>query len=100
MSYLYASVLLSFSFCFKYLFCFLFLFVEVELVYNVMLVFTAQKIDSVIHVYTFFFIFFSVMVHQGMLVSHRNTVPSAMQEDLVFHPPYVYIYIYIRVCIC
>ena len=89
MSCLYASASLSFSFSFIYLLCFLFIFVEVGLIYNVTLVPTAQQIDSVIPVYAFFVIFFSIMAHHRILVYHRNIVPCDIQEDLVFNPSYI-----------
>ena len=38
-------------------------FIEVQLIYNVVLISTVQQSDSVIHIYIFFFIFFSIMVY-------------------------------------
>ena len=37
------------------------------------------------YIYTFFFIFFSIMVYHRVL----NIVPPAVQEDLVAHPFYI-----------
>ena len=42
-------------------------FTEVQLIYNVVLIPAVQQIDSVIHIYTFFFIFFSIMVYHRIL---------------------------------
>ena len=55
-------------------------FIEVELVYNVVLISGVQQSDSVIHICTFFFIFFSVMVHHRIL----NIVPCAISRTLLF----------------
>ena len=54
---------------------FILFFIEVQLIYNVVLVSGVQQSDSVIHIYTFFFIFFSIMVYRRML----NIVPCVMQ---------------------
>ena len=45
--------------------------IERELIYSVVLVSTVQQSDSVIHIYTFFLLFFSVMVYPRIL----NRVP-------------------------
>ena len=52
-------------------------FIEVWLIYNVVLISAVQQSDSVIHIYiyTFFFIFFSMMVYHRIL----NIVPCAIQ---------------------
>ena len=50
------------------------IFVEVLLIYNVVSISTVEQSDSVIHVYTFFFIFFSIMVYHRIL----NIVPCAI----------------------
>ena len=50
-------------------------FMEVQLIYNVVLVSGVQQNDSVIHTYTFFFIFFSIMVYHRIV----NVVPCALQ---------------------
>ena len=55
------------------------------MIYNVVLVSGVQKGDSVIHLYTFFFIFFSIMVYHRIL----NIVSCAIWKDLVY-PFYVY----------
>ena len=52
---------------------------EVWLIYNAVLISAVQQTDSVIHMYIFVFIFFSIMVWHTML----NIVPSAVQQDLV-----------------
>ena len=44
---------------------FFFFFIEVELIYNIVLVSTVQQSDSVIHVYTFFLVFFSIRFITG-----------------------------------
>ena len=50
----------------NFLFFFKIYFIEVELIYNIVLVSTVQQSDSaVIHVYTFFFIFFSIRFITG-----------------------------------
>ena len=54
-------------------------FIEVQSIYNV-LIFALQQSDSVIHIYPFFFIFFSIMAYPRIL----NIVPCAVQYDLVF----------------
>ena len=54
-------------------------FMEVWLIYNAVLISAVQQTDSVIHMYIFVFIFFSIMVWHTML----NIVPSAVQQDLV-----------------
>ena len=48
---------------------------EVELIDSVVLISAAQHSDSVIHVYTFSFIFFSIMVYYRIL----TMVPCAVQ---------------------
>ena len=55
------------------------IFIEVQLSYNV-LISALQQSDSVIDIYPFFFIFFSIMAYPGIL----NIVPCAVQYDLVF----------------
>ena len=50
-------------------------FYELLLIYNVVLISTEQQSDSVICIYTFFYIFFSIVVYQRML----NIVPCAIQ---------------------
>lgn len=50
-------------------------FIEVYLIYNVVLISDAQQNDSVIHIYTSFFIFFSTMVYARIL----NIVPCPVQ---------------------
>ena len=51
--------------------------VEVELIYNVVLIFTAQQSDLVMHTYihALFVIFFSIMFYYRIL----NIVPCAIQ---------------------
>ena len=58
---------------------------EVELIYNV-LISAAQRSVSVLRIYVFFFILFSMMVYPGIL----NIVPCALQQDLVVYPSYIY----------
>ena len=62
-------------------FLLLFLLIEAELIYSV--ISAVQQNNSVIHTYTFFFMFFSIMVHPRIL----NIVPYTIQ-DLV-HPIYM-----------
>ena len=58
------------------LFCiFKIYFIEGLLIYNVVLISAVQQSDSVIHIYTFFFIFFSIMLYPRVL----NIVPCAIQ---------------------
>ena len=57
------------------IFVFVLIFIEVLLVYNVVLVSGVQRSNSVIHIYTFFFRFFSIMVYHKML----NIVACALQ---------------------
>ena len=57
-------------------------FIELQLIYNVVLISAVQKSDSVIHMYTFFLIFFSMMVYCRTL----NIAPCAIQEDLIVYP--------------
>ena len=59
---------------------FLFFSMEVQLIYNFVLASGVQQSDSDIHIYTFFFIFFSIMVYHRIL----NIVPCAIQQDIVF----------------
>ena len=62
----------------KHQFFFLFLkiyFIEVRLIYNVMLISTVQQSNSVILVYIYFFIFFSITVYHKTL----NIVPWVIQ---------------------
>ena len=56
------------------------IFIEVWLNYNVVLIAAVEQSDSVAHMYTFFFIFISIMVYQRIL----NIIPCGIQEDLVF----------------
>ena len=44
------------------------IFFEVELNYNVVLITAVQQRESVIYIYTFFFIFFS---HYGLITGYR-----------------------------
>ena len=60
-------------------------FIEVQLIYTVVLISAVQQSDSVIHMYTFFFILFSIMVYHRIL----NIVPCAVQQDLVVYPSYI-----------
>ena len=46
---------------------FFFFLVQEELTYNVVIIPAVQQSDSVIHIYTFFFIFFSIMVYHRKL---------------------------------
>ena len=41
--------------------------IEVQFMYNTVLISALQKSDSVIHIYAFFFIFFSLMVYHRVL---------------------------------
>ena len=50
-------------------------FIELLLIYNFILISAVQQYDLVIHIHTFFFIFFSIMVYQKIL----NIVPCAIQ---------------------
>ena len=50
-------------------------FIEVLLIYSVVLISAVQQSDSFIHRYTFFFIFFSIMVYHRIL----DIVPCAIQ---------------------
>ena len=52
-----------------------FILIEVSLNYSVVLITAVQQTDSVIHIYTFIFIFFSIMVYYRIL----NIVPCAIQ---------------------
>ena len=52
-----------------------FFFIEVSSIYNVVLISAVQQNDSVIHIHTFFLIFFSIMVYHRIL----NIVPCALQ---------------------
>ena len=63
----------------------LFYFIEVQLIHNVVLISAVQQSDSVIHMYTFFFILFSIMVYHRIL----NRVPCAIQSDLVVYSFYI-----------
>ena len=51
-------------------------FVDIQLIYNVVLISAVQQTDSVVHIYTFFFvdIFFSMMVYPRI----SNIVPCTM----------------------
>ena len=57
----------------------IFFLIEVELIYNVVLISAVHQGDSIMHIYTFFFIFFPTMVYLRVL----NIVPCAIQYDLV-----------------
>ena len=59
----------------------LFFLIEVWLIYNVVLISAVQQSESVIHIYTFFFIFFSIMVYPRTL----NIVHCTTQQNLVVH---------------
>ena len=50
-------------------------FIEVQLIYNVVLISTIQQSDSIIHMYAFCFIFFSIMVYHRIL----TITPCAIQ---------------------
>ena len=73
------------------LFCFGFLFsefwgdflTEVKSIYDVALISPIYR--RVTQLYTFFFIFFSIMVYHRIL----NIVPCAIQEDFVVYPFYI-----------
>ena len=54
---------------------FIYFFIEVYLIYNVVLISAVQQSDSVIHIYTFFFILFFIMVYPSIL----SIVPCAIQ---------------------
>ena len=69
-------------FIFIFLFFKLLFYIGIYLVNNVVLIFAVQQSDSVIHMYTFFFIFFSIMVYHRIL----NIFPCAIQWDLVVYP--------------
>ena len=71
--------------CAFFLFSFYMFLIEVSLIYNVMLISPVQQSVSVIHIYTFLFIFFSVTVYHRIL----NIVPCALQQDLVVYPSHV-----------
>ena len=49
------------------------------MIYNVLIT-AVQQSDSVIHKYTFFFIFFSIMVYHRIL----SIAPWAVQKDLAY----------------
>ena len=53
-------ILFFFHFPFKF-------FIKVQLIYNVVPISAVQQSDSVIHLYTFFFIFFSIMIYHRIL---------------------------------
>ena len=53
--------------------------------YNVVLISAVRHSDSVIHIYTLFFIFFSITVSHRML----NIVPYAIEWDLDVYPVYI-----------
>ena len=56
-----------------------------SLVYNVVLISAVQQSDSVIHIHTFVFILFSIMVYHRIL----NIVPCAILWYLVVYPSYI-----------
>ena len=64
---------------------FKFILLKYSWFYNI-LISAVQQSDSVIHRYTFFFIFFSIMVYPRIL----NIAPCAIQEDLVVYPISIY----------
>ena len=51
------------------------LFYSSIVIYSVVLISAVQQSDSVIHIYTFFFVFFSIVVYHRIL----NIVPCAIQ---------------------
>ena len=51
--------------CKPILFKFFKFLIEVQLIYKAVLIFAAQQSDSAIHIYTFFFIFFSIWFITG-----------------------------------
>ena len=55
------------------------------MLYNVVSISAVQQSDSVIHTYTFFFIFFSIMAYPRIL----SIVPCAAQYDFVVYPFYI-----------
>ena len=63
-------------------------FIEVQLNYNVPFA-AVQQSDSFIHTYTFFLIFFFIIVYHRVL----DIGPCAVQQDLV-------VYLYTPTCIC
>ena len=62
-----------------------FFYIGEELVNNVVLISVVKQSDSVICMYTFFFLFFSIMVYPRTL----NIVPCAIQQDHVVYPFYM-----------
>ena len=54
---------------------------DIYLIYNVPIS-AVQLSDCVIHMYTFFFIFVSIMVYRRIL----NVVPCAVQSGLAVYP--------------
>ena len=56
-------------------------FIEVQLIHNAVLISALQKSDSVIHIDTFFFILFSIVVYHRIL----NIFPCAIPQDLVVY---------------
>ena len=64
----------------------MFFLIKVYLICNVVLISAVEQNDSVIHMCTFFFIFFSTMAYPRIL----NIVPCAIQWDLVVYLSYIY----------
>ena len=62
-------------------------FTEVQLIYNVVLISAVQQRDSVRHIHTFFFIFFSTIVKHRIL----NIAPCAYSWTLFIHSLSLYI---------
>ena len=60
------------------------------MIYNVVLISAIQQSESVIHIYTFFFIFFSVMVSQDTEYSSLCSTVGPCWLSLL----------YVIVCIC
>ena len=54
-------------------------FIQVQLIYSVVFISVIQQSDSAVYVYTFFFIFFSIMVCDRLL----NIAPWAIQQSPV-----------------
>ena len=54
--------------------------------YSAVLISAGLQCDSIIHTYTYFFIFFSIMVYYRIL----SIVPCAIQSDFVVYPSYIY----------
>ena len=63
---------------------------EVQLIYNVALISAIQQSDSVIHLYIFFFIFFSIVIYHGILIQFFVLYNRAL---LFIHPIYNSLYL-------